>query len=201
MRKSRFLTLFLALLLLLFATACSKEPDTPPSTPPSGGQESPSSEGDEAPTDGPEAAPETDPEVFLSTNGYPMGISIVFEKDGAGFDTAANLLTNGSDSKSYTFTAEDYRDLYYRLGEGGFWELSEDLTYSHLTGASAPEGAGTQYTVTVTTEAHGTVTCRTDTAALEHYSSAEDSELRSEISRIKTIISYFGDCLEMYRNK
>ena len=197
MRKLRFLAGLLALLLLLTLVACSD--DSPTENPPAGtplptpgnGAEG-NGEADGEPNTDPDAHPETDPGTFLQQNGYPMTFAIQFTKDGYGFDTATGNVLNGSETVKYNFGPDDYRDLYRCLDEGNLWTLPTDLTYSKLAGASAPEGPGAQYQLTVATDDQAAKTYRIDSAAI--------SLLQNDpqVSNMSTIVNYLYACVEMY---
>ncbi|MBR6728412.1 MAG: hypothetical protein IKM08_09495 [Clostridia bacterium] len=202
MKTKRLLAILLALLLLLSLplTACSDEepapgtePDsTPTPTPtPDTGDRPPAEEGE--PNTDPDYDPSADPEHFLSVNGYPMGFSVRFQKDGAdGFDTATNTLLNGSNSKSYAFTAGDFRDMYRILDNANLWQLSSNLTYSQLNGSSAPDGPGALYTLTVVTAERGSRTYLIDDAAIARLSTDPD------VQNLTSVVTGLGSCAELY---
>ena len=185
--------MLLALLLLaLPLIACS---DDPAEGAPNGNEDQstpPASDGGGDHGDNTDQDPESDPGIFLAQNGYPLGFAVQFMMDGYGFDTATNSLPNGSDTVSYTFTAADYVDLYRCLDNTNFWSIPMDLTYSKLTGSSATEGPGIQYTITVTTS-EGTRTCYVDGAALSLLSADPD------VSNAKSLVYNLSECLAMYR--
>ena len=194
MRKTRFLAMLLALLLLaLPLIACG---DDPAEDAPHGNEDqgTPPADGSGGKDDGSVQDPATDPGIFLAQNGYPLGFAVQFTMDGYGFDTASNSLPNGSDTVNYTFTAADYVDLYRCLDNTNFWLLPLDLTYSNLTGNSAAEGPGIQYTITVTTS-EGTRTCYVDGAALSLLSADPD------VSNAKSLVYNLSECLAMYRER
>lgn len=211
MKKIRLLALLCALLLIalpLFSCGEDEAPTTedPPAATPGGngngsgngsgnGNGAGGSGNDESdlPNTDPDYDPDTDADLFLSIHGYPMGLKITFTKDHFGFDTASNTVLNGSNSVQYQFTADDLRDLYNRLDNCNFRELPTDLTYSTLTGSSAPSGAGAQYVLTVSTTEHGTKTCRIDAAAIERLSDNAD------VANLAGAVNYFYASAEAYR--
>lgn len=195
MKKSRLLAGLLALLmLLLLFTACRKDPVTNPTPSPNENQQNGNTDDTnqgEGNTD-PDTTPDNSAQQFFETNEYPMGFSICFTKDGMGFDTASNALLDGSETVSYTFTQEDYRDLYHRLSEGNYKNLPTDLTYSKLKGESGPQGPGAQYTLIVRMDSD-VKTFYIDQAAIDHCSSD------SNVSNLGAIVSYFYSCIDLYR--
>ena len=200
MKKIRLIAILLALVLCATALlSCSDEqPEADPNanpqgSTPSGDNYAPGDNGnDMSGNTDPDANPGADPGVFLAENGYPMAFTVRFERDGYGFDTATNTLLNGSDSVTYTFTAADYRDLYNYFDNVNFWTLPLNLTYSNLTGSSAPEGAGTQYTLTVSRADRETRVCHVDSAAISRL--ADDPD----VANMGSLVHYLDECIAMY---
>lgn len=202
MKKHRLLAGLLALLLLcLPLVACGDEEQpapapapnntqTPP--PPAGGDNNGGSNSDSAPNTDPDADIESDPSHFLAENGYPMNFTVRFEQNGYGFDTASNTILNGSESVTYTFTADDFRDLYRCLDNANFWQSPLDLTYSKLTGSSSPDGPGVQYTLTVSTADQSTRTCYIDSAAMTRLADNPD------VNNFAVLVNYLDECVAMY---
>lgn len=178
--------------------ACSEEPaaGTPDGdaadqgTPPSSDGNGPSSGGGN--TDQPTT--DVDPGEFQAQHGYPLDFAVCFTMDGVGFDTRTNSLLNGSNTVSYTFTAEDFTDLYRCLDNTNFWSIPLNLTYSKLTGTSAAEGPGVQYVISITTW-EGTRTCYVDGAAL-NLLSADPA-----VSNVKSLVTGLLDCLSLYSER
>ena len=199
MKKFRLIAILLALVLCAATLlSCSDEqpeggPNAPAGSPPSGDNYTPGdNDNDMSGNTDPESDPDADPGVFLAENGYPMAFVVRFERDGYGFDTATNTLLNGSDSVTYTFTADDYRDLYNYFDNVNFWTLPLNLTYSNLTGNSAPEGAGIQYTLTVSRADRDTRTCYVDSAAISRL--ADDPD----VANMGSLVRYLDACIAMY---
>lgn len=202
MKKTRLLALLCAFLMLLSLPliACSEEPTQSPDQNPSqspaptpgGGNDDAANMGE--PNTDPDYDPTKDPGLFLSTNGYPMDFKVVFTKDGYGFDTASNTILNGSDSCSYTFTGEDFRDLYRIFDNCNLWSLPLDLTYSRLTGNSAGEPVAV-FALTVSTAEQESRTYRIDSASIARL--ANDPN----VSNLGAAVTELEACTAMYAEK